>query len=278
MPVRSVEKWVDMSPLRGAILEALPVCDFDMTFTGPKGEEVPWEVRNRPQVKEGYLMQFASIPGYARVGNIVLLDTRLRDTIPNLVLEQFSPYIAWLWEFKAELAEFSHMQYAPKAMYGLMSLDLKGKHVLDLGCGEGSMGLVAHKRGAARVSSVEIDPGYEGLYQKHLEANKFRPEVFNFISRDLADAETIISKIEGEPDVAVANLGPYYGNADLDAIILAANIPSIRTFIAGAYVKDDDSENSPDTAKLALRTFGFTKNHREIYDKYGCMALMADRK
>ncbi len=41
----------------------------------------------------------------------------------------------------------------------LMAMDLRGRRVLDLGCGTGVLGLIAHHRGAAQVSFSDIDEG-----------------------------------------------------------------------------------------------------------------------
>lgn len=41
----------------------------------------------------------------------------------------------------------------------LMSMDLRGRRVFDLGCGTGVLGLIAHRRGAASVGFSDIDDG-----------------------------------------------------------------------------------------------------------------------
>jgi ribosomal protein L11 methylase PrmA len=41
----------------------------------------------------------------------------------------------------------------------LMTIEVQGRDVLDLGCGTGVLGLIAHKRGAASVLFSDIDPG-----------------------------------------------------------------------------------------------------------------------
>lgn len=41
----------------------------------------------------------------------------------------------------------------------LMTMDLRGRRVLDLGCGTGVLGLIAHQRGASQVVFSDIDQG-----------------------------------------------------------------------------------------------------------------------
>lgn len=67
-----------------------------------------------------------------------------------------------------------HIQVAPKMAFGtghhattwLMldqcsRLDIQGKAVLDMGCGTGVLGILAHQLGAAKVTCIDVDPWSE---------------------------------------------------------------------------------------------------------------------
>ena len=81
----------------------------------------------------------------------------------------------------------------------LMSLDLRGQRVLDLGCGTGVLGLIAHHRGAAAVTFSDIDEGSVRTTRATCALNKYSTAVV--ISSDL------LTELPLDPvDVLVANL------------------------------------------------------------------------
>ena len=53
----------------------------------------------------------------------------------------------------------------------LLSLDLKGKKVLDAGCGTGILAIMAHKKGAAEIKAYDIDPWCEENSRKNFVEN-----------------------------------------------------------------------------------------------------------
>ena len=76
--------------------------------------------------------------------------------------------------------------------------DLKGKSVLDVGCGSGILSIFAAKRGADRVVAVDIDP-------LAVEETKENAEL-NGVSQKIETLEGGADKVEGTFDAVVANL------------------------------------------------------------------------
>ena len=83
--------------------------------------------------------------------------------------------------------------------YLLMGMDVRGQRVLDLGCGTGVLGLIAHHRGAASVIFSDIDEGSVRTTRATCASNGYPNAVV--IPSDL------LTEIPPAPvDVLVANL------------------------------------------------------------------------
>ena len=81
----------------------------------------------------------------------------------------------------------------------LISMDLRGQRVLDLGCGTGVLGLIAHHRGAAAVVFSDIDEGSVRTTRETCALNGY--STATVISSDLLTEIPL-----GPVDVLVANL------------------------------------------------------------------------
>lgn len=73
------------------------------------------------------------------------------------ILEPARAYALWASSYPAH-AHNPVMQAEERAMLGLMPADLQGQSVLDAGCGSGRYMLHALRRGALRVSGVDLSP------------------------------------------------------------------------------------------------------------------------
>lgn len=202
--------WEDFTPLTDTLAAYLPRTIFDEPLIGPSGERVPFEARVREGVEINISGEYAYPLGYVRIGDIVFLDHRFQTVLSPEVKEQFADNIIWLWKFVSAIGEgnYTHLNYAALPIHALATLDLGGKHVLDLGAGDGVMGLVAYKMGA-KVSSVELDGQYEWVYNGHLTVNGLPESDFDFIVEDLTNPGSIVDRLqEPQVDVVVANIGP----------------------------------------------------------------------
>ena len=135
------------------------------------------------------------------------------------------------------------------------------------------------KSGARRTTAVELHKEYFPYYANHQRLNQFDEERMTYLFGDLSEPDKIISEIESPtPDIAVANIGPWYkGDPHLSAIRLAAKIPTVKTFIAGAFIKDHPEKN-PDDAIDLLKSLGFNANYRQLTFDGVCLAFMLDRE
>ncbi|TAM22116.1 MAG: class I SAM-dependent methyltransferase [Rhodanobacter sp.] len=73
------------------------------------------------------------------------------------ILEPRAAYALWAPGYPAH-AHNPVMQAEERAMLGLMPAALRGQAVLDIGCGSGRYMLHALRRGAARVTGVDLSP------------------------------------------------------------------------------------------------------------------------
>ncbi|MDO8460902.1 MAG: 50S ribosomal protein L11 methyltransferase [bacterium] len=247
--------WKNINPLIEEITPSLPQVVTLEHFIGTSGKMVPFEARQTDEKEIGFV----------RVGNLIFLDHRLRPTFSQDMLEKFASDIIWLYNFESAIGEYTNLLYAQLSIHALCTLDLKGKHALDLGAGDGAQGLAAYKMGAKKVSSVELNGIYESFYDRHLEVNGFPKGDFEFIQGDITKPDSIMEKLGSQKiDIAVANIGPYYeGEVHLDAIRLLSFLPSVRTFIGGAYVKGWPKFDSREAIEL-LKEQGFSRNFREL--------------
>lgn len=275
-PTIDSARWVDITPLRDALLPQVPILYTSSFLVGPDRNQVPFEVRieGREQVAVSGIDGGPPF-GFVRVGNIVLLDHKLRPLISQELNEQFGENIVWLSHFKSDMALPTHLGYAALTIHALSLVDLKGKHVLDLGAADGVMGLVARKLGARKVTSVELYKEYEPIYWDHAAENQIDRPVLTFIAADIRKPERFLKQVQ-DADVVVANIGPYMGDVHLDAIRLLRHLPSAKTFIGGAYLMGEKTMDSPEAISTLFEQ-GFSANFREVTYMTYMQTFMADR-
>lgn len=127
----------------------------------------------------------------------------------------------------------------------LMTMDLGGRRVLDLGCGTGVLGLIAHRRGAAHVVFSDIDEGSVRTTRETCALN------------GCAQAEVVASDLlAGVParavDVVVANL-----YADL--LLLVANDERLAAILPqGTLIVSGVAETKRPLVEAAFTELGFS--------------------
>ena len=112
----------------------------------------------------------------------------------------------------------------------LLELDLKGKHVLDCGCGTGILGIVAAKCGASEVVGYDIDDWSVRNALHNAELNGVKMEVFEGDKGDL-------SHVSGLFDVVLANINRNILLADMPAFRDVMGSDSL-IIISGFYEED----------------------------------------
>ena len=115
----------------------------------------------------------------------------------------------------------------------LLNIDLKGKRVLDGGCGTGILGIAASKLGASEVVGYDIDEWSSENAIHNAELNS----VGN-MKVMLGDA-SVLKSVEGKFDVVLANINRNILLADMPAFVSVMADESLL-ILSGFYASDVD--------------------------------------
>lgn len=115
----------------------------------------------------------------------------------------------------------------------LLNIDLKGKRVLDCGCGTGILGIAASKLGASEVVGYDIDEWSSENAIHNAELNG----VGN-MKVMLGDA-SVLKSVEGKFDVLLANINRNILLADMPAFVSVMADDSLL-ILSGFYASDVD--------------------------------------
>lgn len=111
----------------------------------------------------------------------------------------------------------------------LLSLDLKGKRVIDMGTGTGILSLLSKKLGAEEVSAIEIDPF---ALENARENGMLNKENVKWVCGDASKLED-----ESPADVFLANINLNVILADIDKYMSRLR-PGGYLLLSGFYEKD----------------------------------------
>lgn len=133
----------------------------------------------------------------------------------------------------------------------MLQLSLKGKRVLDCGCGTGILGIAALKLGAEAVVGFDIDEWSVKNTQHNVAINEVdNIEVFH------GDAH-VLSHVSGVFDVVLANINRNILLNDMPAYLEIMNAGSVL-IISGFYEEDvkllDEKANSLGLVKTSQKT------------------------
>lgn len=115
----------------------------------------------------------------------------------------------------------------------LLNIDIKGKRVLDCGCGTGILGIAASKLGASEVVGYDIDEWSSENAIHNAELNG----VGN-MKVMLGDA-SVLKSVEGKFDVVLANINRNKLLADMPAFVSVMADDSLL-ILSGFYASDVD--------------------------------------
>lgn len=115
----------------------------------------------------------------------------------------------------------------------LLNIDIKGKRVLDCGCGTGLLGIAASKLGASEVVGYDIDEWSSENAIHNAELNG----VGN-MKVMLGDA-SVLKSVEGKFDVVLANINRNILLADMPAFVSVMADNSLL-ILSGFYASDVD--------------------------------------
>lgn len=115
----------------------------------------------------------------------------------------------------------------------LLNIDLKGKRVLDCGCGTGILGIAASKLGASEVVGYDIDEWSSENAIHNAELN-----CVGNMKVMLGDA-SVLKSVEGKFDVVLANINRNILLADMPAFVSVMADDSLL-ILSGFYASDVD--------------------------------------
>lgn len=115
----------------------------------------------------------------------------------------------------------------------LLNIDLKGKRVLDCGCGTGILGIAASKLGASEVVGYDIDEWSSENAIHNAELNGV-----DNMKVMLGDA-SVLKSVKGKFDVVLANINRNILLADMPAFVSVMADDSLL-ILSGFYASDVD--------------------------------------
>ena len=141
----------------------------------------------------------------------------------------------------------------------LLSMDLKGKKMVDMGTGTGILAILADMRGAARVDAIEIDEFAHENAGENLRLNHTKNVILHL--GDAARLATI-----RDVDIFVANINRNIITADLPAYADTLS-PGASVILSGFY-----EEDIPVIMKTA-ETLGLRYADHTVLDRWASLHL-----
>lgn len=244
------------------------------------------EIYTHRELAEGILFDYEidSAPVIWVVGDTIIANSRLREKFEGS--GQGSENVIWLRDGKGIL------QYPRPAFYSLITLDLlvsaghlvEGpKVLLDIGSADGLQCLAAAKfLGVKRAFAVDRDVEALNFISRHWEVNGFEGKRLTTIEGNLSKDLTLISnQIDAEPNIAVANIGPWDSGSDLCAAELMQHLPSVKIFVAGGFCGNKEDELRDvflgKGVEEILRENGFNQDIGRVVDDAGRIAFAMAR-
>lgn len=190
---------------------------------------------------------------YLRVGRTMFVDRFAHGKINPHLLPLLRNNLVLL-DGPNALSQYQLTPYAIACIAALERVSLTGKRVLDAGCADGIMGLLALNRGAESVQGIELREQWRRMNRRLLGNNGIDPTRFEYLAADIRSDEATKAIKAQAPEIVIANIGPEYGDADMHLIETIGDVPKVTTFIGAGY---GQLLYTPDRALRALEERGF---------------------
>ena len=146
-----------------------------------------------------------------------------------------------------------HHETTSSILGALLEADLKGKSVLDMGCGTSILAILASMRGADRVTAIDIDDWCVNNSRDNIALNHLHN-----ITVELGDASLLKGR---EPfDVVIANINRNILLNDMHAYVDCMHSGS-EIYMSGFYVEDIDAIRQCGE-NLGLEFVGYREKNR----------------
>ena len=142
-----------------------------------------------------------------------------------------------------------------------------GKHVLDLGCGSGILGIGALVLGCKSCLGVDIDPKAPDVAMANAVLNGFGPDVIKILAGDLLADSSLRLSLGKCYDIALANIVA-------DVIIPLSS--HVRSFLkpGGVYISSGIMEGRQNDVRNANEAAGFTIIDHLFEDDWHCYVAL----
>ena len=197
-----------------AILSDFPMPDTQITYTITEPEDKNWNEEWEKNFFQPIVIE----------GRCVIHSTFHKD-YPNAEYDiVINPQMAF---------GTGHHETTSSILGALLEADLKGKSVLDMGCGTSILAILASMRGADRVTAIDIDDWCVNNSRDNIALNHL-----NNITVELGDASLLKGR---EPfDVVIANINRNILLNDMHAYVDCMHSGS-EIYMSGFYVEDIDA-------------------------------------
>ncbi len=148
-------------------------------------------------------------------------------------------------------------------MKALLSGNIAGASVIDMGTGTGILAILASMLGAAEVAAVEIDPFAAANAADNVALNLGNDSAVEVLEGD----ESALGNIEFKADVFLANINRNVITADIEAYAAALKTGG-RLVVSGFYVADREI-----VAEAATRS-GFDADGVDEFDGWSSMQFV----
>lgn len=146
-----------------------------------------------------------------------------------------------------------HHETTSSILGALLEADLKGKSVLDMGCGTSILAILASMRGADRVTAIDIDDWCVNNSRDNIALNHL-----SNITVELGDGSLLKGR---EPfDVVIANINRNILLNDMHAYVDCMHSGS-EIYMSGFYVEDIDAIRQC-SENLGLEFVGYREKNR----------------
>lgn len=194
-----------------ASLEDFPIENVSIGYTWSEAEDKDWN----EEWEKNFFQPIV-------IGNRCVIHSTFHQDVPQAEYDiVINPQMAF---------GTGHHETTSLIISELLDADLKGKTVLDMGCGTSILAILASMRGADALLAVDIDSWCVNNSIENIALNHI-----NNIEVELGDAATLNGK--GPFDVVIANINRNILLHDMAAYV-ACMRPQAELYMSGFYAED----------------------------------------
>ena len=194
------------------IISDFPMSDTTITYTVQEQEDKDWN----EEWEKNFFQPII-------IGNRCVIHSTFHKDIPEMEYDiLINPQMSF---------GTGHHETTNLIVSRLLETELKGKSVLDMGCGTSILAILAAKRGASPITAIDIDDWCVSNSADNINLNGI-----DCITVRLGDADFLRNECPTF-DLIIANINRNILTADMDAYAGCMKSGS-RIFLSGFYVDD----------------------------------------